>query len=465
MREAARRHGLAPTTVVAAYDLLQAQGLVEARAQRGFFVRDPGASVTARRAAPARRAPPLDATALVRSMFEHQGERAMSPGIGTLPADWLDLPLLHSALRRAMNEDAKDPASLRYGDPAGDVRLRQALTHRLAQLGIAAGAEQIVTTAGATAALDIVSHLLLSPGDSVLVDEPGWPVDFARLALMGVKCVPVPRAPDGPDREAMRRILASAGPRPRAYLTVSVMHNPTGGSITLAAAHEVLKIAEAAGLTIVEDDTYAWLASPQSPRLSALDQLQRTVYISGFAKILTPNWRVGYLAAAPALVERAIDRKLLTTLAAPGLTERALAIALEQGSLRRHVERVSQRLAAARTRTVRLAHDAGFSFAAPPQGLFGWVETGVDTDRLATLMHAEGWLLAPGSLFHVARKPSTLLRVNFAAAQDPKPWRALREARARVGREVRDHLPVDPGAVTKRRNAYHRVATASEPLP
>jgi DNA-binding transcriptional MocR family regulator len=122
-------------------------------------------------------------------------------------------------------------------------------------------------------------------------------------------------------------------------------------------------------------------------------------------------------------------------------------------------------LAAARTRTVRLAHDAGFSFGAPPQGLFGWVETGVDTDRLATLMHAEGWLLAPGSLFHVARKPSTLLRVNFAAAQDPKPWRALREARERVGREVRDHLPVGQGAVTKRRNAYHRVATASEPLP
>jgi len=469
VREAARRHGVAPTTVVAAYDLLQAQGLVEARAQRGFFVRDPGAPQARRHAAPLRRAPPLDATALVRSMFEHQGERALSPGIGTLPADWLDLPLLHSALRRAMIEDTQDPSSLRYGDPAGDPRLRQALTHRLAQLGIGAGAEQIVTTAGATAALDIVSHLLLAAGDSVLVDEPGWPVDFARLALMGVNCVPVPRAPDGPDREAMRRILASAHPKPRAYLTVSVMHNPTGGSITLAAAHEVLKIAEAHGLTIVEDDTYAWLASPQSPRLAALDQLQRTVYVSGFAKILTPNWRVGYLAAAPALVERAIDRKLLTTLAAPGLTERALAIALEQGSLRRHVERVSQRLAAARTRTVRLAHDAGFAFAAPPQGLFGWVETGVDTDRMATLMHAEGWLLAPGSLFHVTARPSTLLRVNFAAAQDPRPWRALRLAREAIQDHsqsaIGNHLPVTRGAVTKRRNAYHHVATASEPLP
>lgn len=436
VREAARRHGLAPSTVVAAYDLLQAQGLVEARAQRGFFVRDHGAPALPRNAVPARRAPPLDAATLVRSMFEHQGERALSPGIGTLPADWLDLSLLHGALRRAMAEDARDPQSLRYGDPAGDPRLRSALTHRLAGLGIAADASQIVTTAGATAALDIVSHLLLAPGDSVLVDEPGWPVEFARLAQMGVKCVPIPRAADGPDREAMRRALESrrGADKPRAYITVSVLHNPTGGSITLAAAHELLKLAEAHDLTIVEDDTYAWLASAQAPRLAALDQLQRTVYISGFAKILAPGWRVGFLAASPALAERAIRRKLLTTLAAPGLAERALAITLEQGALRRHAERVTQRLAAARARTARLAQEAGFAFAAPPQGLFGWLECGVDTDRLALQLHGQGWLLAPGSLFHALPKPSTLMRVNFAAAQEARLWRALGEARARLSR-------------------------------
>jgi DNA-binding transcriptional MocR family regulator len=455
VRDAARRHGLAPSTVVAAYDQLQAQGLVEARAQRGFFVRGGDAVATPRISAPARRDPPLDAAALVRSMFEHgrpQSERAPSPGIGTLPADWLDLPLLHGALRRAMAEDTRDPQSLRYADPAGDARLRAALSTRLATLGIGADASQVVTTVGATAALDLVSNLLLAPGDSVLVDEPGWPVEFARLAQMGVKCVPVPRAADGPDRAAMRHALETlqGADKPRAYITVSVLHNPTGGSITLAAAHEVLKLAEAHDLTIVEDDTYAWLASPQAPRLAALDQLQRTVYISGFAKILAPGWRVGFLAASPALAERAIRRKLLTSLAAPGLTERALAITLEQGLLRRHAERVIQRLAAARARTTRLAQDAGFTFAAPPQGLFGWVECGVDTDRLAALLHDEGWLLAPGSLFHARPQPSTLMRVNFAAAQEARVWRALRDARSRLAPTARPRPPTDAGAAPMR---------------
>ncbi len=440
VREAARRHSLSPSTVVAAYDQLQAQGLVEARAQRGYFVRDAGGRGPASQAVPAaRRPPPQSAAAMVRSMFEHRGDKAASPGIGTIPPDWLDLPLLHSALRRAIADDATEAGSLRYGDPAGDRRLRLALTHRLADLGIASDAAQIVTTGGATAALDLVAQLLLAPGDSVLVDEPGWPVEFARLALMGVRCIPVPRTHDGPDRAAMRRILDShrAADKPRAFITVSVLHNPTGSSITLAAAHEVLKIAEAHQLTVIEDDSYAWLASRQAPRLCALDQLQRTVYVCGVSKILTPAWRVGFMAAAPALVERAIDRKLLTTLGAPGLPERALAIALEQGALRRHAERITQRLAAARTRTVRLAQEAGFAFATPPQGLFGWVDTGVDTERLAALLHGDGWLLSPGSLFHVTPRRSTLMRVNFAVAQDARLWRVLREARDKIGKPPR----------------------------
>jgi len=90
---------------------------------------------------------------------------------------------------------------------------------------------------------------------------------------------------------------------------------------------------------------------------------------------------------------------------------------------------VVTRLAAARQRCARLAEEAGFSFAAPPQGLFGWLETGVDVDRLAADLHRQGWLLAPGSLFHATPRPSTLMRINFATAQEARLWRALRDAR------------------------------------
>jgi DNA-binding transcriptional MocR family regulator len=426
VRECARQQGVSPSTVVAAYDQLQAQGLVEAQRQRGFFVREaaaPRGAVPLPLAAPTLRAP-VDATALIRGMFQgRQGH--VGPGLGTLPEPWLDRSLIERALRRTLPHAAD---ALRYGDPSGDGSLRQALSRRLGgELGIAADPAQIVTTLGATNALDIVARTLLQPGDAVLVDEPGWAVEFARLTRLGMRLLPVPRGPQGPDLAVMQALLAEH--RPRLYVTVSVLHNPTGHTLSLATAHQVLKLADAHDFLIVEDDTYAWLAPPHAPRLAALDGLQRTVYVSGFSKILAPNWRVGYVAAAPALAERLIDTKLLMSLTTPALLERAVAWCLDQGLLRRHAERVIQRLDTARQRVMRLATDAGCRFVAPPQGLFGWVDTGVDTEQLATRLAAEGWLIAPGTLFHAQPRPCTLMRVNFASSQEPAFWQGFAAAR------------------------------------
>jgi len=126
-------------------------------------------------------------------------------------------------------------------------------------------------------------------------------------------------------------------------------------------------------------------------------------------------------------VEQLLDTKLLATLTTPALLERALALCIEQGQLRRHSERIRTRLDAARARTVKLALNAGCTFAAEPAGLFGWVDTGVDTDALAQRMLDEGYLLAPGALFHAERKPSTLMRINFATAQDAVFWKKYGE--------------------------------------
>jgi DNA-binding transcriptional MocR family regulator len=229
----------------------------------------------------------------------------------------------------------------------------------------------------------------------------------------------------------MQRLIEAQPPgaRPALYITVSVLHNPTGASLSLQSAHRVLQLAQAHGLTIVEDDTYAHLAPAHLPRLAALDALERTIYVSGFSKILTPSWRVGYLAAPAALVDRLIDAKLLSTLTTPSLTELALAHCLEQGLLRRHAERVQRQLDDARQRAVRLAQTHGCTFAAEPRGLFGWVDVGADTERLAQVMLDDGWLIAPGALFHATHRPTTLMRINFATTQEARFWRAMARAR------------------------------------
>lgn len=432
VRDCARRHLVSPSTVVAAYDQLLAQGLVEARRQRGFFVRGTPGETPETTVPPAPRAArtplPISATTLIRGMFQPPDGQPM-PGLGTLPVDWLDEPMLATAIRKVSMQAGR--TGLQYGEPAGEARLRRVLATRLADHGVQAHADQIVTTVGATHALDIVTRTLCKPGDSVLVDEPGWSVEYARLAALGLRVLPVPRGDDGPDLGVMQRLIEAqpAAQRPRLYVTVSVLHNPTGASLSLPSAHRVLQLAQAHDLHIVEDDTYAHLASPHLPRLAALDALERTIYVSGFSKILTPAWRVGYLAAPPALVDRLIDTKLLSTLTTPSLTELALAHCLEHGLLRRHADRVVRLLDAARARAVKLAEAHGCRFAAPPRGLFGWVDVGVDTERLAQVMLDKGWLLAPGALFHATHRPTTLMRINFATTQEARFWRALAAAR------------------------------------
>ncbi|MDB5818368.1 MAG: GntR family transcriptional regulator [Rhizobacter sp.] len=441
VRACAQRHGISPHTVVAAYDQLLAQGLIEARKQRGFFVRSgpeakavmlvtPPAPTSDDPIAKTRQWAPMNATTLMRGMLQPAGAQPM-PGLGTLPLDWLDLPILANALRRVSQGALLGPLALQYGEPAGDLRLRRALSLRLADHGVKAELDQIVTTLGATHALDIVTRTLLRAGDSVLVDEPGWSVEFARLAALGLNMLPVPRGVDGPDLAVMEQLIAAQpeGRKPRLYITVSVLHNPTGTSLSLGQAHRLLTLAHRHDLHILEDDTYSHLAPAHLPRLAALDGLERTIYVSGFSKILVPNWRVGFIAAPPALVERFIDTKLLTTLTTPGLTEQALAHCLEHGQLRRHAERVVQKLDAARGRCVRLAEAAGCRFVSPPNGLFGWVDVGVDTERLAQVMLDEGWLLAPGALFHATYRPTTLMRINFATSQDARFWTALERLR------------------------------------
>ncbi|MGB4116449.1 MAG: PLP-dependent aminotransferase family protein [Polaromonas sp.] len=441
VRQCAQQQGVSASTVVAAYDRLLALGLVEARKNRGFYVRDNIQKMTLAQQIRAQAAPeiiafqsqqtqsqhpPINAAALMRGMF-HGVSSKPQPGMGVFPPDWLETTFLPAAARRFTSAKALHGLSLHYGEPAGDSDLRRALSQKLASINIHAAPSQIITTVGATHALDIVSRTLLRAGDHVMVEEPGWAIEFARLNALGMRILPVPRTSAGPDLDVMARYCELH--QPKLFVSVSVLHNPTGYTLSPGSAHRVLQLANKHNFHIVEDDSYSHLAPEHATRLTALDGLQRTIYVSGFAKILAPGWRVGYLAAPPDVYERLLDTKLLASLTTPALLEKALAWCIDQGQLRRHAERIRGQLAVARARSVKLAVAHGCTFAAEPAGLFGWVDTGTDTEMLAQRMLDEGYLLAPGALFHATQQPSTLMRINFATTQDAAFWKVFARLR------------------------------------
>jgi len=433
IRQFADSHSVSRFTVVEAYDRLVAKGCLESRRGSGFYVRERSPLLAERGGNSAgnignHQQPQLiDVVWLVRNMHQQAPHKKM-PGSGMFPSEWLDADLIANALRSISRQN---PAQLlSYGIPQGFLPLRQQLQLKMAELEIAATPEQFVTTTGVTQALDLVARHFTQPGDVILVDDPSWFLMFASFAALGAKVVGVPRLADGPDMAKLAELVALH--KPKLYVLVSVLHNPTSTSLSAAKAFQILKLAEEHDFMIVEDDIYCDMhpgsAIQPATRIAALDQLNRVIYMGGFSKTLSPNLRSGFIATSLELAQHFADRKMLTNLTSAEVGERVVYKILSEGHYRKHLDRLRSKLDSVRDRTIRQMERIGMTVdISTPAGIFVWADTGHDTNVMAEKALAEGFLLAPGALFSPSQLPSSRMRINVAAMSDPAIWRFLEQ--------------------------------------
>lgn len=408
-------------TVVEAYERLVAQGYLDSRRGSGFYVRERAPGQQPVGASGGARAQPvhntIDVVWLLRNML-HTVSPEKGPGLGYLPSRWLDGELITSALRALGRQSGAQ--MLGFGSAQGFLPLRQQLQTRLAEFEIGATPDQLVLVSGITQAIDLIARHCVRPGDAVIVGDPAWFQMFGRFASQGAQLVGMPYTPDGPDLDALENLVQMW--RPKMLVINSVLHNPTGTSLSAAQAFRILKLAEAYDFLVVEDDVYGDLCPPSYPatRLASLDQLRRVIFLGSFSKTLAANLRVGYIACAPELAKALTDQKMLVGMTTPELNERVLYKVLTEGHYRRHVERLRARLDGVRDKTARMLERTGMRlFTMPAAGMFLWADTGVDSDALAAAAHEEGFLLTPGSLFSPQQSPSTWTRFNVANCGDP----------------------------------------------
>jgi DNA-binding transcriptional MocR family regulator len=417
------------STVVEAYDRLIAAGLIESRRGSGFYVRLRQANKHPRRAHANSHAHVLPGTVLDVNWLlraqRRQSPGSEQPGAGLLPESWLDHEMVAAAVRGVGR--MRGSWLLKYGPIEGYLPLRETLVTRLAQVGIEAAPDQVLTTAGATSAIDIVARRFLAPGDLVFVEDPAWFVMFARFAAFGARIVGVPRGPDGPDLAALESLLARE--RPKLFFMNSVLHNPTGSCLSAPNATRLLQLAAQYDFTLVEDDIYGDLHGRHGLRLASLDDGRRVIYVGGFSKSLAANLRVGFIVAHPAMVRDLRDIKALTGLACAELGERVVARIIGDRGYDRMLERVRARLDDCRARTGEILLKMGARIAGPPTGgMYLWADFGRDTNEMATAGSREGVLLAPGSLFSPTQLPSTWMRVAAATCLNDAAVKFLQRA-------------------------------------
>ena len=242
---------------------------------------------------------------------------------------------------------------------------------RLAERAVLADPDQIVVTNSCSQALDLVCRFLLSPNDTVVVDDPCYFNFHSLLRANRARSVTVPMTPDGPDVAELERLFAEH--RPRLYLTSGGLQNPTGATPSAATVHRVLRLAEEHDVLILEDDTFADFEAEPSTRLAALDGLRRVVQVGSATKAVGAAMRCGYIAAREDWIAQLVDLKLATTMGNSATGAHILHRVLTESGYRRHLDGLRRKLADAMGRTLQNLRRHGLvPWIEPRAGIYLW---------------------------------------------------------------------------------------------
>jgi len=330
---------VARASVVAAYDLLIAEGYLAARRGAGAFVAadlsglgEPPAPTPSPGPAPA--IPPR--AAALEEVILPRGPEARPFTNGRTLMDARALEAWSRSTRRALN--SLGPEHFGYADPRGDPALRAAIADYLrAARAVICEPDQVVVTAGAQHAVDLAARILLAPGDGVWLEDPGYPAMWHALRAAGAEIRPVPVDAQGLD------VAAGVARAPRAKLAVVTPSHqyPLGVTLSLARRLELIAWAREAGAWIVEDDYASEFrySGPPLASLQGLDGGERVIYVGTLNKAIFPGLRMGYLVAPKPLAEAFTTARQLIDRQPPTPTQAIVRDFMESGQFAAHIRR------------------------------------------------------------------------------------------------------------------------------
>jgi 2-aminoadipate transaminase len=429
-RELAGQLGLNRTTISAAYEILETEGLIAGHVGRGSFVTGDGGPSSA---------------ALDWGSLLERGEAPASSGgfsqeavsfVMSRPSRAL-FPLEDFRASCAAVLKRPDLADiLQLGSPSGYEPLRRRLLDDARKQGLAAPGDDLMVTNGCQQGLDLAARALLRPGDAVVVEDPVYTGLKNLFSEHGAQLSGIPVGPDGMDIAQLERALERE--RPRLIVVTSNFQNPTGATLPLAARRALLEAAHAAGAPVVENDAYGELRyrGESVPALKQLDRHGGVVLLRSFSKVSFPGLRVGWAVGPKPLLDRMRQAKEASDLHTDQLSQAVLLEFLESGCLEAHRARVlragAERLSATLEACARYL-PAGSRWTRPEGGMNVWLRLPdpLDAGDLLPRARKEGVAYVPGRYFAVSRMDRSALRLSFASL-DPEEIRSGLEILGRI---------------------------------
>jgi DNA-binding transcriptional MocR family regulator len=447
--------GVHRTTVVRAYDELRALGYIESRAGSYSTIRrrhrSPGilAAEVARKkdsmidwdavTRPSIRAPQTHAS--METNKETTGEVI---DFDRLSADPALAPCDH--LRRCIKNVLVriGGAAVDYADAVGWKPLREVIAARMCNHGVVVSSDEILITAGAQHALDLLLRYLTFPGDRVVVEAPTYGMAHALLKLHEVEPLEVPLLDDGMDLDRLKRVLQRVRRRPKFIFTMPNFQNPTGITTDQQHRERLLNLCEEHHIPLVEDgfeEEMKYFGQAVLP-VKSMDSEGIVIYVGTFSKVVFSGLRIGWIAAPREAIMRLKNIKHASCIAGNTLAEAAAARFCASGEFEAYLRRV-HRIYRGRMQALLQGLDrhvpSGVKWTKPSGGYTAWVtlnDVGIAEDELVERITREGVNVGPGRRYFARRPVTNHFRLSIACVDEKRIETGCR----RLGRALKGAL-------------------------
>lgn len=312
--------------------------------------------------------------------------------------------------------------ALQYGSGQGYETLREQIGEVMAPVGVVAHPDDIIVTTGSQMALDLVTRVFCDPGDVVLVEAPSYVGALGVFRSYQVDVIHVAMDSGGLVGQALQETLdlcAQQGRRVKFIYTIPSYHNPAGVTQDQARRHEILQIAQRAGVLILEDDPYGLLGfKGEVPRAIRADDADGVVYLGSFSKTIAAGLRVGWAVAPHAVREKLVLAAEAAILCPSNFTQMTVSEYLRTqpwlDQVKQFREIYRERRDALLTGMEQFFPD-GTTWTVPQGGFYSWVTLPEGIDATAMLPRAVSALVAyvPGTGFYVDGQGRDTMRLSY----------------------------------------------------
>lgn len=307
----------------------------------------------------------------------------------------------------------KDNRLFQYSNASGVPALKEQIAKHYRDTH----AEEIMLTNGSQQGLDLMCKTFLDPNDCIIVEDPSYLAALGLFRMYDVTIKAAPLTPDGVDTEALEVLFKTY--RPKFFYTIPIFQNPTGYSYTMQTRLEVVRLAKAYHVILLEDSPYEALRYEGVSTTSFADLLPEwTVALGTFSKTLAPDFRIGWIRAPKEIISALTLSKESTDLQNSKFFQLVCARMMQSGELQAHVKSLVDYYRPKRDAMVaalKRYFGESIDFVVPEGGMFIWVHFKKcnDSMKLFDLAIQKGVAFVPGSVFFADKHESGYGRLNY----------------------------------------------------